>query len=208
MVKYYLVHFVFNPTTDKILNILHDGYLYSSLHTKKHGLFHGEYLNYVYFSLLGDRNMSFGSHGVSLIIDSRILYKQIFRYAYGWIGNDIDKSFKVNYQYDDVDKILDKLNRYINEIDINNPLLMASHEFLLKKVDLHKYLVAICCKNNLSSEIINYINKEYPNVLILDDFPNSAHELNNSLINYEHKYKKYKHKYLKLKNHYYHNYVI
>lgn len=205
MGKYYLVHSVIDPNPDKILNILHDGYLYSSSHTKKYGLFYGEYLDYVYFSLLGDRKPSFGSGGVSFIINSKILYERTFRYAHGWIGNDLDKSFKVNYKFDDVGKILVQLNKYINEIDVNNPLLMTSHEILLKKkVNLHKYLVAICCKNNLSHEIISYINKEYPNVLILNVFPSSADELDNILVNYEHKYKKYKRKYFRLKN----NYII
>ncbi len=201
MVKYYLVHFVFDPTQDKIFNILHDGYLYSSSHTKKHGLFRGEYLDYVYFSLFGDHKPSFGFGGVSFIFDSKILHDRSFRYSHSWIGNDLNKSVKVSYKYDDVDKILDQLNKYINQIDANNPLIMASHEILLKKkVNLHKYLVAICCKDNLSSEIINYIIEQYPKVIILDDFPSSASELNNLSVNYKNKYKKYKRKYLRLKN--------
>lgn len=75
-----------------------------------------------------------------------------------------------------------------------------SHEILIKnQVDLHKYLVAICCKDFLlqdNDNTIRYIKKYYKNVLILDHFPSSAFDF---MLKYFHKYRKYKSKYFALK---------
>jgi hypothetical protein len=206
MSKYYLVHGVLDPYPEKILKILEDGYLYASSYTKKYGLFHGEPLDYVYFSLLGDENVSFGYAGVSFILDSTVLLKKTFRYALQWVGNDIDKSIKVDHKHDDVNQILNTINQHITSIDkakIGKKL--TSHEIMIKKrVNLHKYLVAICCESNLTEDIIGYIKKNYTNVILIDDFPNSAHELTMELKKYKpisqakYKYKKYKNKYLNL----------
>lgn len=66
MVKYYLVHTVIDPQPSKILKILQDGYLYSSSITNQFGLFHGEKTYHVYFSLMSDEPIKFGTGGVSL----------------------------------------------------------------------------------------------------------------------------------------------
>jgi len=75
---------------------------------------------------------------------------------------------------------LDNINHHIiEEAKKSNTHAMTSHEILLKKkVNLHKYLKVICCRDILSKETIEYINKNYPNVIILDNFPLSAQNLN------------------------------
>ena len=107
-----------------------------------------------------------------------------FRYALKWVGNEIQNTTKVNYRYDDVGQVLDKVNKhivYINKYDIHNNI--GSHEILIKKkVNLHKYLVACCCSSYFTPEIIKYIKQNYPNVEIINKIPKSAHELNYILI--------------------------
>jgi len=199
MSKYYLVHSVVDPQNDKILKILSDGYLYSSTYSEQQGI-SGVPLQYVYFTLLGD-NISFHG-GVNFIISTDILFERSFRYALSWIGSHINETTKVNYKFNDVNKVLDKINLYIDNIKKMDPdHSIMSHEILLKKkINLHRYLVAICCRKKLSSDIIIFIKNHYPNVKILDTFPKSANELNN-MINKDnnYKYKKYKTKYLNLK---------
>lgn len=199
--KYYLVHTVIDPKPKKIIKILKDGYLLSSSKSKQFGLCHGEYLDYVYFMLLGSERIPFGIGGVTFIIDSSILSDHSFRYALSWIGGDIDRSIKVK-RNDDVKHILDKIDNHIQSVHDtpDNPTnKMLSHEILIKNsVDLNKYLIAICCSFSLSSESINYLKKHYPNVLILNEFPKSACNFETTLENH-HKYRKYKSKYLKLK---------
>lgn len=180
--KYYIVHSVIDPQPEKILKILKDEHLRASSETKQFGIYHGEYLDYVFFSLFGDEKPAFGYGGVNFILDSKILLKRSFRYALKWVGNDLEKSIKVNYRIDNVNKVLDEINKHIINIDINDPRKMTSHEIMIKKkISLHRYLVAICCKNRLSDESIEYINKNYPNVKILDEFPESANELKHIL---------------------------
>ncbi|XWV25374.1 hypothetical protein QJ856_gp0390 [Tupanvirus deep ocean] len=201
--KYYLTHGVANPEPEKILKILQDGYLYANRHTGQYGLFYGETLDHVYLSLLGDENVSFAPNGVNFIFDTSILYKKKFRYAFNWIGNDIEKSIKVNPKYDNVDQILDIINQHIVNIDPSSTARkLTSHEILIKdKINLHEYLVAMCCISNLTTEIINYIRTNYPKVILIENPPNSAIELTYLLKNnkIKHKYKKYKSKYLNLK---------
>lgn len=196
--KYYLVHAIIDPNSDKILKILSDGYLHSSSKSGYSGLYN-EPLDYVYFSLLGDSNKVLGHNGITLIFDTDILFKRPFRYALRWIGNDIDKSTKVDFHSDDVSKILYKINQHIIDIEPENPLKYTSHEILLKNQVKLDHLIAICCLDNLSIDIIAYIKSIYPKIKILKKFPESAQELD-KIINY-HKYIKYKTKYLKLKNH-------
>jgi len=210
--KYYLVHGVVDPKPEKILKILKDGYLYASSYTKQYGLFYGETLDYVYLSLLGDENVSVAYGGVSFILDISILYEKSFRYALKWVGNEIEKSIEVNHKYDDVDKILDIINEHIITIDKKNiGQKLSSHEILIKKINLHKYLAAICCKSNLTKEIIGYVEKNYPNVVLIEKFPDSANEVSKLLLkdkkrnHLKHKYLKYKTKYIQLKKMYTHN---
>ena len=134
MYKYYIVHAVVDPRPEKILKILKDGYLYASSYTKEYGLFYGEYLDYVYFSLLGDEKISFGHGGITFIIDTKVLFRRSFRYALKWVGNDLDKTTKVNYRYDDVNKVLNKINQHIisinpSETGRKTPIILL--EFLL-----------------------------------------------------------------------------
>ncbi len=177
MSKYYLVHSVVDPSVDKILKILKDGYLFSSYTSKQQGI-SGIPLNYVHLMLLGDGSIFHG--GVNFILNPKILFHQSFKYALQWIGSSIKDTIKVNHKHDDINKILDEINSHT--IKTNSHDNLFSHEILLKKVNLHKYLVAVCCKNKLSSEIINYINEEYPNVQIIDKFPESAQDLNHICI--------------------------
>lgn len=176
--KYYLIHSVFDPQPDKILKILHDDYLFSSSYSKYYGLYNGFPLDYVYFSLLGE-TLPFHS-GINFILDTKVLYKRSFRYALKWIGNDIEDTIKVNYQFDDVDNILDEINQHIISVASSEPgRKMTSHEILLrKKVSLHRYLVAIGGIDMLSIDAINYIKQFYPHVKLLDELPESANELN------------------------------
>ncbi|AEQ60192.1 hypothetical protein [Acanthamoeba castellanii mimivirus] len=76
--KYYLVHSVVEPTTEKIMKILEDGYLYASSYTGQQGIYEIP-LDYVYFTLLGDVNVSMG--GFKFILNIKILHKRSFRYA-------------------------------------------------------------------------------------------------------------------------------
>ena len=55
-----------------------------------------------------------------------------------------------------------KIDKHIQKNIKENPNEIGTHEILLgKKINLHKYLVAICCTDRLSKEIINYIKKNY-----------------------------------------------
>ena len=179
MSKYYLVHAVRDPEPKKILKILKDGYLYASSYSKQYGIFYGEYLDYVYFSLLGD-SFVLPTSLATFILSTNVLYKRSFRYALTWAGNEIQNTTKVNYRYDNVYQILDKINKHIvytNKYNIHNNI--GSHEILLKKkVNLHNYLVAICCGTHFTPEIIKYINQNYPNVKIINKIPKSAHDFN------------------------------
>jgi hypothetical protein len=176
--KYYLVHSVVDPRPEKILKILKDGYLYASKYTKQYGIYHGEYLDHVYLSLFGDEKVKFGSYGVTFIIDAKILFDHSFRYALNWVGDDLKKTIEVNYKYNDVDGELDKINQHIISMDEKNPNKTTSHEILIKKkINLHEYLVAMCCSDTLTVEIIDYLHKNYPNTIILDEIPDSANEL-------------------------------
>ncbi|AUL79777.3 hypothetical protein QJ857_gp0382 [Tupanvirus soda lake] len=198
MNKYYIAHAVIDPQPEKILKILKDGFLLPSSESGKYGLFHGEKLDHVYFSLFGDEKITFGVGGVSFILSSSILFEKQFRYALAWVGNDLDKTILVDYRYDNVIEELDKINQHIISVGPNDPRKFTSHEILIKhKVDLHKYMVAMCCKSSLTDDIIEYIKIYYPNIIILDKYPDTAKELTNML--YKHKYKKYKLKYLNLK---------
>jgi len=179
MSNFFLVHGVIDQNPNKILKILKDGYLIASYYSHQSGLYHNDLLEYVYFSLLGDE-ASFPFKNISFILDSNVLYNRSFRYALKWVGGDIDKTIKVNPRFDNVDIVLYKINKHIISIDPDYPGKNTSHEILLKKkVNLHKYLVAICCKSSLTNDVIDYANKHYPNVVILDSFPDSAEVLNN-----------------------------
>lgn len=69
----------------------------------------------------------------------------------------MDRSIEVDYRKDDVGVIIDTINEHIKSIDANSLMKMVSHEILLKyKVNLHKYLVAICCKSSLSRDACAY----------------------------------------------------
>jgi hypothetical protein len=205
--KYYLVHKVYNVTSDKIMKILKDGYLYASSETKISGLYPGGLLDYVYFSLFGSVKDIHVMAGVNFILDIKILYDQPFRYAYSWTGNDMNKNIEANPKNDNIDDILYELDKHIKTSIEQDPYEIGNHEILIKeKVDLNKYLVAICCSKKISSNAKKYIKKYYPNVKIIDQIPNSATELSNILTNkiggsnnlYYYKYIKYKTKYLNL----------
>ena len=197
---YYIIHKIYIPSTEKILNILEDGYLCPSSETNESGLYPGGTLRHIYFSLFGNIKDINTLAGITLILDPVILYKYPFRYALTWIGNDLNKSIKANPKYDNINEILQKINKHIQKNIKENPNEIGTHEILLnKKINLHKYLVAICCTKRLSKEIINYIKKKYPNTMLLDEYPETAQKLNNMIQNY-YKYNKYKTKYLNLKN--------
>lgn len=179
MNKYYLVHTVVDPNPNKILNILKDGCLYANILTKQFGLYYDDPLEYVYFSLLGDIAPFHG--GFNFILDVSVLFRRSFRYALKWVGDDISNTVKINPKYHDVSKILDFINHHIISSS-NSSFQITSHEILLKKkVKLHKYLVAVCCSDELSPIVVNHIKKYYPNVFILTSFPNSASSLNYGL---------------------------
>ncbi|AVL94410.1 hypothetical protein ma892 [Moumouvirus australiensis] len=185
--KYYLVHSIVPPSSDKVLKILRDGYLYASSYSGFQGI-SGIPLDYVYFTLLGDSEAAMG--GFKLILDSKILYKRSFRYALSWVGSSIESTIKVNPRKDDVNAVLDEINDYIIKTKQDETCLLPGlHEIIIKKkVDLHKYLRAICYRDKLSEQVINFIQDNYPGVMILNDFPKSASELNkiidNTLIKY------------------------
>ncbi|XWV26677.1 hypothetical protein QJ857_gp0383 [Tupanvirus soda lake] len=198
MPKYYLVHKIVNPQPDKILKILRDGYLRPSKETKESGIFPAGSLDHIYFSLFGSVKDIYALAGITFILDSKILYERPFRYALTWAGNVLEKSIPVNPEYDDVSEVLNKIDKHIINMVQNEPDEIGTHEILLKdKINLHKYMVAICCYNRLSADVIDYVNHNYPNVEIINKIPNTSTELTKML--YKHKYIKYKAKYLKLK---------
>jgi hypothetical protein len=178
MSEYYLVHTVFGSTPELILKILKDGYLYSSFYTGHSALFGRSEAKYVYFSLL-NKNLIFG--GITFFIDGQILFDRSFRYALGWRSED-SENIKVKYPKNNVHEILNKIMEYIDVISNDERAKLMSHEILLKKkVNLHNYLVAICCNNMLTADIIKYVKEYYPGVKILDEFPKTSQELNNML---------------------------
>lgn len=187
--KYYLVHAVVDPTPAKIMKILLDGFLYSNIVTKQYGIYADEPLQYIYFSLF-HKIITFHG-GVTFILDDKILYKRSFRYALNWVGSHIEKTIKVTPK-DNVLSILNKIDRHIQQISNKESKtkivnIMTSHEILIKKkVNLHRYLVAICEHDVLTDDIREYIHNYYPNVKILDTFPNSSEELT-EIIKYSNK---------------------
>uniref|UniRef100_A0A6G6ADV7 Uncharacterized protein n=1 Tax=Borely moumouvirus TaxID=2712067 RepID=A0A6G6ADV7_9VIRU len=175
--KYYLVHSIVAPSSEKMLKILQDGYLYASGHSGFQGL-SGIPLDYVYFTLLGDSEAAMG--GFKLILDIKILYKRSFRYALSWVGSKLEATTKVNPRKDDVNAVLDEINDYtVTQKQNKTSFSAAWHEIIIKKkVDLHKYLRAVCYRDKLSEQVINFIQDNYPDVMIINDFPKSASELN------------------------------
>ena len=177
MTRCYLVHAVTDPQSHKALKILKDGYLYSSMMTKEYGLYHDHPLEYVYFSLLCDEIASPTSL-LTFFLDTQVLYRRSFRYALEWVGDEISRTKKVIYKYNNIDNVLRKINNHIINIDKTNPSKWTSHEILLKKKVNLKYLVAIYISETLQTpEILEYVKKYYPNVKVLKKFPKSAHEL-------------------------------
>ncbi|ANB51143.1 hypothetical protein [Powai lake megavirus] len=177
--KYYLIHSIVSPSSEKMLKILQDGYLYASSYSGLQGI-SGIPLDYVYFTLLGDCEVSMG--GFKLILDTKILHKRSFRYALNWVGSSLDKTIKVNPKTDDVDIVLDKINDYIKSRYTITSFTATWHEIIIKKkVNLHKYLRAICYRSKLNNQVIDYVNNNYPNIEILDDTPKSSSELNHIL---------------------------
>lgn len=174
MQPYYLTHAIIYPKPEKILKILKDGYLLAGKYSNETGVYHDTPLEYIYFSLLG--SLPPFHPGVTFILDTKLLNRRSFRYALSWLGDEIDKTTKINPRYQNIGKILDFINQHIENINLIDPkMTQFSHEILLKKkVNLHKYLVAICCRDSLSNESIEYIHKYYPSVKILDNFPESA----------------------------------
>lgn len=114
---------------------------------------------------------------MNFVLDIKVLYKRSFRYALGWVGSNLDKTTKVNYRNDDIDEVLDLINRHIVG-KISAEQCIYTHEILLKKkVSLHRYLVAIYSKDAITDEIIEYVNQNYPGIVILNERPKSASEL-------------------------------
>ncbi|XWV25376.1 hypothetical protein QJ856_gp0388 [Tupanvirus deep ocean] len=198
MPKYYLVHKIVNPQSDKILKILRDGSLRSSKETNEPGIFPAGLLDRIYFSLFGTIKDVYALAGITFILNAKILYERPFRYALTWTSDKLEKSILVDPKYDNVSEILDQIDRHINDVVQSEPDEIGTHEILLKdKINLHKYMVAICCYNRLSSDVIDYVNRFYPNVEIIYKIPDTATDLTKML--YKHKYVKYKTKYLNLK---------
>jgi hypothetical protein len=123
-------------------------------------------------------------------LSDTILYKRPFRYALKWVGSNIEETTKVTPR-DNVSSILNKIDEHIQRIsrkesETKLANIMTSHEILIKKkVNLHRYLVAICEHDVLTDSIREYIHKNYPNVKILNSFPNSSEELS-EIIRHQH----------------------
>ena len=114
-------------------------------------------------------------------MDISLLYKHCFRYALKWIGNEFDKTIKVDPIYDDINKISNDINQHFLNISPNNANAkkMVSHELLIKKISLCKYLLVIYCYDDLISKIVDYVKHNYPLVKILENFTNFASVFNN-----------------------------
>ena len=117
MSKYYLSHAIFGTTPEKIMKILEDGYLRANIYTGEYGLYYDTPLEYVYFSLLGD----IGVGGTTFILSTNVLYRRSFRYALTWVGHEIDRTTKVNFRYDNVDQVLDKINNHVVKESVERP---------------------------------------------------------------------------------------
>lgn len=199
--EYHLVHAVLGSNPGLVLKILKDGYLYSGFETGNSALFGSPTAKYIYFSLLNE-DITF-KHAVTFIINGQILYDRPFRYSLGWFTEDLDMNIEAKHQ--DINKILQKIANHIKLVSDDELKRSMSHEILIRKqVNLHKYLVAICCSQLLTPNIINYVKQYYPRVKILDKFPETSQELNRIFYNtpssYKSKYHKYKRKYLHLKD--------
>lgn len=192
---------------------MEDGHLYASSYSEQSGPqkhyrvssdiptgISGIPLDYIHLTLVG--NVCSFCCGVSFILDHRILFKRSFRYALSWVGSNIDRTIKVNYQHDDVYQTLEKINAHTVTKQHDLSACIHSHEILLKKeINLHKYLIAICCLHQLTDDIVHYVKTNYPRVHILNARPKSATDIYQALkhhVSY-HKYRKYKSKYLNLK---------
>ena len=174
MSDYYLAHAILNSNPKRVLNeILKSGYLLASDISGNQGMSYTP-LEYIHFSLFKDKKPLF-ERTINLFISSKILYKRSFRYAFRWVGTDISSTIKVNPRKcskSTINRILNKINKYTLNPD-------NYYEILIKnKVNLHKYLVAISPREKLGEKIINFIHKNYPNILILDSFPESSSKLN------------------------------
>ena len=167
--QFYLTH---STDENNLIGMINDGYIYSGIYANRSRLFGSPTSRYVYLSLLGDISSNF--QNITLFLSDRVLFNRSFRYAFGWFTEDaLEKTIKVDHKRDNVLEHLESLNDHI--LKSNN---VTSHEILLKKkVNLDKYLVAVCCKNNISSNTINLIKSIYPKVKILDNNPISASNL-------------------------------
>ena len=184
---YYLLHKLFGPSDDKILSILNDGFLYPSSKTLINGMFPAGLLQYVFLSLYNKYNVIL-TGGVNFVIDTSILDDHSFRYALSWCGDSIKDSIYVDPLFHDVSKILDRINSAVESKFQKDQYAMCSHEILLKKVNLDKYLVAISGADMLSDRVQKVIRKKYPHVLLLDNLPESADELYHIINDYRKNY--------------------
>lgn len=199
---YYLVHCVMGYgelTSDNqrvIDKIFKDGYLYCSKYTKIESRSHNPH-DYVYLSLLNKYLIC--KYGINLVFSDKLLLHRTFRYNYNWHGFIYDETVRVKTKNKEIImKHLNNLEKFIIKnaeenvkaqkanqavIKSNNgalrvPFDFCSHEiFIKKKINLHKYLIAVTIHGDKFTKTIKYITKHYPHVKILKEVPDTSTEL-------------------------------
>lgn len=185
----YLIHSLYENDVDKIMQIFIHGYFYASFYKNTFSSFYIIDLlkpKYVHLQIL-DHPSDFHVDNpfkadITLILSDQILYHQSWNYSLEWISDDeINKTTKVRYPNKSnnnvqakyiiqVQNIIQIIKDHIKNVRNDPRYNIISHEILIKhKIDLHKYLIAIYSKNNLSPEISKYLESNYPNVKIINN---------------------------------------
>ncbi len=163
---YNLAHSIFGNNIPKTLyKILDDGFLKSSSKTKNSKLYGNKKgTSYIFLRI----PIGVGSLATTLILDEKLLLEHNFYLHTGWTG-EVDKNEKKyigkELSSSELSKILNKFEKDIHKIGY---MSLESNEILVKNnISLKKYLLEIRIMKKLideSPELLEYINKNYPNV--------------------------------------------
>lgn len=184
----YLIH---NTNIKSLKSILKDGYLKSfsllkkSNKTPKNCESGGLYTenNYVYFSCvdnLFDKNI-IGS--VTLFFNSKLLFNKSFYVSNmhtaspedlseWWVKDDNGKRIKMykrkyNRYYIKYKNVLKKLYKYsFSVLGKGKAFQIFQQVAVHNKVNLNELVAIQLCKNIVTNNLINFINKYYPNIII------------------------------------------
>jgi hypothetical protein len=164
----FLLHNVFEKYSI-IKKILEEGFLKSSIKTKKTGMLKNNKVSQFIYLRISQK----GDNSADLFLDPKILLSCIFYLNIGWHGEIYEKTTKIDGRKlteIQLNEVLNKFKLDIKKSIINNkknnilsPLLTSNEILVRKNISLHKYLKKISINNKYTK----YINNNYPNIIIL-----------------------------------------